>query len=183
MDKSNQELNKKNIILIGFMAAGKSSVGRILARQLGWSFVDTDKEIEQVTGLRIAELFRKHGELRFRSEENLVVKKLVGRTQTVVATGGGTVLAEENWQILHELGTLIHLYVPLHVALSRVKRRQDRPLLLKKDIEIEQLWHERLKIYNQADIIIDTTDKDLATIAAEILTIWKGGQLTNAPDN
>jgi shikimate kinase len=182
MGNVKQVLSINNIVLIGFMAAGKSSVGRILARQLGWGFVDTDKEIEKVTGLKVAELFRKYGELRFRSEENLVVKKLADQNNIVIATGGGTVLAPDNWQILRGLGFLIHLYVPLEVAFSRIKRRQERPLLLKKDIEIEQLWQERLAIYNQADITINTVDKDLATIVAEILMILKGGHKKNDPD-
>lgn len=164
-----------NIVLIGFMAAGKSSVGRFLARELQWDFLDTDSEIEQITGLKIADLFKKYGETRFRSEESVLVKKLENCTGTVIATGGGTVLAEENWRILNKLGITIHLYAPLEVALQRVKNRQDRPLLNKSRVEIEKLWQERLKRYQEAHITIDTTVKDIAEIVEEILAIVKGG--------
>ncbi|RNC29302.1 MAG: Shikimate kinase [Candidatus Dichloromethanomonas elyunquensis] len=165
----------KNVILIGFMASGKSSVGRVLARELGWAFLDTDSEIEQVTGLKIPDLFQKYGEVRFRSEENLMVKKLRNVSHTVIATGGGTVLSAENRELLGEMGMMIHLYAPLDVALQRVKRRQDRPLLNKSFQEIEKLWQERLTIYQQAPITIDTSVKDIEEIAGEILAIVKGG--------
>lgn len=175
--------NVQNIILIGFMAAGKSSVGRLLARELGWDYLDTDMEIEEATGLKISELFRKYGEIRFRSEESLVVKKINKKTKTVIATGGGTVISAENWDKLQEMGILIHLFVPLEVALSRINRRQDRPLLLKNGIEVEQLWSERLNIYNKAHITIDTSDKELATVVAEILTQVKGGYNNYVAEN
>lgn len=172
-----------NIILIGFMAAGKSSVGRLLAKQLGWDYLDTDSEIEKVTGLKIPELFRKYGEMRFRSEESLVVKKLSGRTETIIATGGGTAIWEDNWNRLEHLGTIIHLYVPLEVALRRIKRRQDRPLLLKSEEEIKRLWQERLNIYNKAHITIDTSAKEITAVVDEILAQVKGGNIKNATEN
>jgi shikimate kinase len=177
-------LSVQNIILIGFMAAGKSSVGRLLAQELDWDFLDTDTKIEQVTGLKIPDLFQKYGEDRFRSEENLIVKKLVGMTKTIIATGGGTVLSSHNWNRLGKIGILIHLYVPLEIALARVKKRQERPLLTKSRLEIAQLWKERLDIYNKADITIDTSNKEIATIVAEILAqVMKGGYNNNATEN
>jgi shikimate kinase len=165
----------QNIILIGFMASGKSSVGRVLAQKLGWEFLDTDNEVQQVTGLKIPELFRKCGEVRFRSEESLVIKKLKGVNHTVIATGGGTVLSDHNREILESLGILIHLYTPLDVALQRAKRRQDRPLLNQGREALEKIWQERQAGYNQAQIIIDTSTKDIEEIAEEILAILKGG--------
>ncbi|NLI91841.1 MAG: shikimate kinase [Peptococcaceae bacterium] len=170
-----QHGNLKNIILVGFMAAGKSSVGRTLARELGWDFLDTDSEIEKVTGMKIPDMFRKYGEVRFRSEENLVIKKLKDITYTVIATGGGSILFEENRRLLEELGMMVHLYVPVDVALQRVKRRQDRPLFNKSLSEIQKLWQERLVIYNQIPITIDTSARSIEEIAEEILAIVKGG--------
>ncbi len=172
-----------NIILTGFMAAGKSSVGRILAQELEWEFIDTDQGIEQFTGLTIPEIFCRYGEKRFRVEEKLFVNKIADITKTVIATGGGTILDQENWQGLQKLGITIHLFVPLEVALQRVNRREDRPLLDKSIVEIEQMWEERLTIYNQAEITIDTTDQDIDTIAAEILKQVKGGYPNNATKN
>lgn len=173
----------ENIILTGFMAAGKSTVGKILAQELNWEFLDTDQRIEQLTELKIPEIFRRFGEKRFRSEENLLVKKIAHNSKTVIATGGGMVLDRENLLGLQQLGVTIHLYVPLEVALQRIKRRQDRPLLDKSMGEIEQMWKERLPIYNQAEIIIDTTDQDIDTIVAEILKQVKGGYPNNAAKN
>lgn len=173
----------RNIILIGFMAAGKSSVGRILAQELSWDFIDTDQRIEQVTGLKIPELFSKYGEKRLRSEENLIVAKITGVVNSVIATGGGTVIDTENWQRLVDLGLTIHLYVPLEAALQRANKHQERPLLSKNISEIEDMWTQRLAIYNQADITIDTTDKDTTTIVAEILSQLKGGYANNAAEN
>lgn len=165
----------KNIILIGFMAAGKSTVGKQLAKALGWDFFDTDRTVEQVTGMKIAELFKKHGEVRFRSEEQLAVKRIHVMTHTVISTGGGTVLNPDNWRILASNGVIIHLYVPFETALSRVKNRNERPLLLKSNDELKALWEARLGKYQQAHISIDTTTKDIPTITEEILSYLKGG--------
>lgn len=164
-----------NIILIGFMATGKSSVGRLLAKELDWSFLDTDNEIEKITGLKISELFRKYGEIRFRSEENLLIKKMTGLTKTVISTGGGTVVNPENWTLLKQLGIMIHLYAPLDIVFSRVTKKQERPLLCKSNADIEELWKKRLNIYKQADITIDTSNKDLFQVVNEILEKVKGG--------
>jgi len=172
-----------NVILVGFMAAGKSSIGRKLARILGWKYIDTDAEIVEVTGLKIPAIFKKYGEVRFRSEEKLVVKKLRGATNAVIATGGGTVMDPDNWKILQELGVIIHLFVPLEEALKRVKNRSERPLLVKSELEIRELWKERLEIYNKASISIDTTNKDLDEIVNEILEYLKGGIVGNGLKN
>ncbi|HQE24133.1 MAG TPA: shikimate kinase, partial [Syntrophomonadaceae bacterium] len=82
----------KNIILTGFMGTGKSSVGTRLAERLNREFVDMDREIERLTGMTISQLFRRYGEVRFRSEEKLMAKKLAGQSDLVIATGGGIVL-------------------------------------------------------------------------------------------
>lgn len=182
-DSTNEIRDIKNIILIGFMAAGKSSVGRLLARELNWNFIDTDNEIEQVTGLKIAQIFRRYGEKRLRSEENLLVKRIAGVTKTVIATGGGTILDSENRKRLQEMGVLIHLFVPVEDVLQRVKRKNDRPLLKKSIPEIKEIWQNRLDIYNQGSIVIDTSDKNLSEIVSEILGILKGGCGNNAAEN
>lgn len=164
-----------NIVLIGFMAAGKSTVGKLLAKELGWTYLDTDAEIERVTELTIPEIFRKYGEKRFRAEENLLVQKLSGASNTVIATGGGTVLNPENWLNLEKLGLIVFLKVPLEIALTRAKNNQDRPLLNNNKAEIEQLWNERQHTYHQAQLVIDTSEKDFEMIVADILEYLKGG--------
>jgi len=177
------DLNTDNIILVGFMAAGKSSIGKKLAYKLGWKYIDTDAEIVKITGLKIPALFKKYGEIRFRSEEKLVVKKLKGVTSAVIATGGGTVLDPENWSIMEELGVIIHLYVPLEEALKRIKKRSERPLLAKSEPEIQKLWKERLEVYNKANIFLDTSNKELDDIVNEIIEHLKGGIVDNDSKN
>ncbi len=169
-------LTVQNIILVGFMAAGKSSVGQILAQELGWDYIDTDYEIERLTGFTVAELFSKYGEAGFRAEESHMVRRLANVQNNVIATGGGMILNPDNLARLEKIGILIHLYVPLKVALQRAEGCEERPLLAKNKEELERLWIERQDTYNKASLTIDTSDKDIAAMAAEILTLLKGGQ-------
>jgi len=150
----------ENIILIGFMGTGKTIIGRKLADRLNWDFIDTDSEVERVTGKTIPQIFKQFGESRFRSEEKLVVRKLGKRKHLVVATGGGTVLDSENVACLRENGILICLTANLETILKRVKAGQSRPLLSgKEDLKqkIEELLSVRSQAYSAADINIDTS--------------------------
>lgn len=175
INNGNKSFADSNIVLIGFMGAGKSTIGRMLAKELGWTFMDTDRMIEEVTGYKIADLFKKFGEVRFRSEERLVVKRVGSENNTVISTGGGTFLDPHNRDLLKQKGIIIHLYVELEAALSRVKNRAERPLLMKSKEDIEALWKNRMEIYDQADLTVDTTNKDIDAITAEILEFLKGG--------
>ena len=159
----------RNIVLIGFMGTGKSTVGKRLAQTMAWDFVDTDLEIVDVTKLCISEIFRRHGETRFRSEERLVVTRVAQAENLVIATGGGTILNPENWQALAECGVLINLYAPLDVILERIGHKNDRPLLKNSPDEIENLWQKRQSVYEQADFTIDTTFKTIDEVVSEIL--------------
>lgn len=162
----------KNIVLIGFMATGKSTVGRRLAQCLRRTFVDTDKEIEAVTGKTIAQIFAKDGEKRFRSEENLIVKKLVSREGLVIATGGGLVLNPGNFRLLGENGIIIALTAPPDIIFQRVKGKKQRPLLTKGDLRenINRLLQERQGIYQKADLIVDTGTHTLDETVGQITT-------------
>jgi len=173
----------KNVILTGFMAAGKSSVGQILANELGWDFIDTDAEVQKTTGLSIPEIFREFGEERFRFEESKIVSKLGGVSKTVISTGGGTVLNPDNLAILQEKGSIVHLYIPLNIAVQRAKINQNRPLLGKNPAELERLWLERQDVYMKAALTIDASHKDVSTIAAEIMIWMKGGSIESASKN
>ena len=112
---------EKNIVLIGFMGTGKTAVGTRLARRLGREFVDTDNEIEQITGMTIRDIFYKEGEIRFRSEEALIVKRLAERTGLVIATGGG-VINPDNLHLLKQNGILICLEADPEDILKRSAR-------------------------------------------------------------
>ncbi|CAA7601601.1 shikimate kinase/shikimate dehydrogenase [Acididesulfobacillus acetoxydans] len=160
---------RDNIALIGFMATGKSSVGRRLALALNWEFIDTDEEIEKVSGLSVAEMFQRHGETRFRSEENLVLRRLGRMRHYVIATGGGMVVNEENRGLLAERALIISLYAPLDKILERVGDRAQRPLLRGPREKIEALWQARQSVYGQADLIVDTSELDVDGVVREIL--------------
>lgn len=148
----------KNIVIIGFMATGKSTVGRRLAHRLGRAFIDTDKEIEAVTGKTVAQIFARDGAVRFRSEEALLVKKLSAREDLVIATGGGIVLDPENVQLLKESGILIALTASPDVIYQRARGKKTRPLLTKGDLreKINALLKEREDIYKVADLTVNT---------------------------
>ncbi|OAT79880.1 shikimate kinase [Desulfotomaculum copahuensis] len=149
----------KNIVLIGFMGTGKSAVGRRLAARLGRQFVDTDEEIERVTGRTVAQLFAREGEVRFRSEEALVVKKVAARAGLVVATGGGAVLTPANVETLKQNGILIGLTTDPEIIFHRVRRKKDRPLLNGAgDLQtrIKEMLAARADAYGVAEFTVDT---------------------------
>jgi len=165
---------EKNIVLIGFMGTGKSAAGVKLAERLNMEFVDMDREIEKVTGLSISQLFRRYGEVRFRSEEKLMAKKLGQRTNLVIATGGGTVLNEENVKALRKNGILICLDSGPEEILKRVNRKKGTRPLLKKNITVEDIKEmlcAREKFYSCADYRVNTSGKDLHIVVNEILRI------------
>lgn len=149
---------KKNIVLIGFMGTGKTAVGRKLAIRLKRKFIDTDAEIEEVTGKTIARIFAQDGIIRFRSEEALLVNKLAGREGLVIATGGGLVLDPENVRLLKENGVLIALKAAPEVIYHRVKKKKNRPLLMKGELmaTIQSLLKEREGAYDVAEFTVDT---------------------------
>lgn len=164
-----------NIVLIGFMGTGKSTVGKRLAKILDWEFIDTDAAIEELTGCSVTDLFRLHGETRFRSEEALLVKRLSEQKGCIIATGGGTVLNPENWELLAEHGILVQLYATVETILERVGARPNtRPLLKGSREMIEALWEARQETYAKAHMVVDTTEKDIEEVAGEILVRLEG---------
>lgn len=143
----------KNIVLTGFMGTGKSTVGRTLAQRLGLVFVDTDVEIEKITGKSVYDLFQKHGAIRFYSEEALVVKKISAREGLVIATGGSTVLNNENLRLLRKNGVVVLISSSPEVIYNRVKSSRHRPMLARAaDLrrQIEELIAERGEVYREA---------------------------------
>ncbi|MEA3213828.1 MAG: shikimate kinase [Chthoniobacter sp.] len=120
---------RENIVLIGFMGSGKSSIGRQIAGRLGFRFVDTDALIVQGAGLPIAEIFARDGEEAFRDLETAAIESLAHTGHCVIATGGGVVLRERNRALLRELGLVILLTASEDVIFERVSRNTRRPLL------------------------------------------------------
>ncbi|MGQ9824368.1 MAG: shikimate kinase [Desulfotomaculales bacterium] len=166
----------KNIVLIGFMGTGKTAVGRRLAGRLGREFVDTDAEIERVTGKSIPQIFARDGEKRFRSEERLVIQKFSCREGLVISTGGGAVLDPENVADLKRNGILICLKADPEVIYQRVKGKKHRPLLLKKGNlkdQILKLLDERKLSYDVADYTVDTSQRPPDRVVDEIIAYLK----------
>lgn len=167
---------ENNIILIGFMGTGKSTVGLRLAQKLKMDFVDMDKEIERVTGLPVHELFRRYGEIRFRSEEKLMARKLAQRANQVIATGGGVVLQMENIDVLHRSGTIICLEAAPEDILERVNRKKGSRPLMKKGAGLEDvkaLLESRRTLYSCADMRVNTSGRGVEQVVEDICRFLK----------
>ena len=153
---------KENIILIGFMGVGKTSLGKLLAQKLGCGFIDLDEKIEHDANLTIPQIFEKYGEKYFRELEKASVKEVCTKKNIIIATGGGTVKDEENLQLLKNSGVIICLTTEPEEIFRRTARRGERPVLDGGGNErletIKKLLAEREKFYSQADFNIDTTN-------------------------
>ena len=159
--------NQRNIVLIGFMGAGKSTVGSRLARFLGYRLVDLDRLIVERAGCSIREIFARDGEAVFRAYEAAALRALVGMRRIVVATGGGIVGRRENWLAMHQLGIIAYLRVPWEVLCERIAGDEKRPLADQRDggERLRQLWESRLPLYEQADLIVECDRKSPEQIA------------------
>mgnify|MGYP001172517817 CR=1 FL=1 len=148
-----------NIVLIGPMGAGKSTLGRLLAHELGWPFHDSDKVIEQRTGTTIPIIFELEGEAGFRRRESEVIAELTQQHATILATGGGAVLAAENRRLLKASGYVVYLHAPLKILLDRTLRDRNRPLMQTADpaARMKQILMEREPLYREiADLTLET---------------------------
>ncbi len=160
----------KNIILTGFMGVGKTSVGTRLAKDLGYSFVDTDVLIEADQRMTITEIFGKFGEPYFRDIETKVIRGIMSCGNQVVSTGGGAVIRDENRDAFKQAGYVVCLTARPEVIFERVKLETHRPLLQTRDplAKIRELLGQRQRYYNQADFVIDTSDKTVDAVIGEI---------------
>ena len=162
----------RNIFLIGPMGAGKSAVGRHLARTLHLSFVDSDDEIESRTGVDIPFIFEKEGEQGFRKREAAVIDDLSKIDGVVLATGGGAVVAPENRSRLGGRGYVVYLYTTVDQQVSRTQRGRERPLLENDDPRgtLEALLAERDPLYREiADLVVETDGRKVTSVAKEII--------------
>lgn len=144
---------KKNIYLTGFMAAGKTTVGRLLAQKLGWDFQDTDEWIQKYCGMPMLKIFKKKGEAFFRGLETLCLKTLKTKTQTVVSLGGGLIINPFNRALLMQ-EKWIFLHTPLVLLKKRLENSATRPLAKKTSLELENLYRSRWPYYQLAPLKI-----------------------------
>ncbi|WP_066378227.1 MULTISPECIES: shikimate kinase [unclassified Anabaena] len=144
-----------NLYLIGMMGSGKTTVGQLLAKQLGYGFVDTDDVIVQAGKKSINQLFAEEGEAAFRQLESDVLAQICAYTKLTVATGGGIVLRRENWSYLHH-GLIVWLDVPVELLYTRLAEDNTRPLLQDADPQgkLRSLLEQRTPLYAQADLRI-----------------------------
>ena len=163
-------MEQRNLVLIGFMGTGKSTIGKKLARRLNWSFKDTDYEIEQNEGKSIPEIFTAKGEIVFRELETAALKQILSASAQVVSTGGGCVLAEENRQLMLNNGFIIALSATADTIVSRVEDKADRPLLAGDPRErVTALLAKRQGLYDFAHLLIHTDDREPDEIVEQIL--------------
>jgi len=163
---------KGNIFLVGPMGAGKSTVGRHLAKALGRDFYDSDKEIEQRTGVSISWIFEMEGEAGFRVREQKVIDDLSKLKDIVLATGGGAVLADDNRRALRSRGHVVYLSASVEQLLRRTSRDKNRPLLQTDDPkkQIETLLEQRAPLYlNVADIELKTGEQSIQYAVSEVI--------------
>lgn len=170
-------MRKENVILIGFMGSGKSTVGITLSYRLQYVLSDTDKMIEKKEGRSISEIFAVEGEEYFRQKETELLEKLKEeKGKQIFAVGGGTPLRAENRKLLRELGTVVYLKTSPEAVYERLRGDTTRPLLQGDDPmkKIRTLLGEREEIYREtADIITETDRKRPAQIAGEIEKVLK----------
>ena len=156
------------------MGAGKTCVGRQLAKSLNCDFIDSDKEIESRTGVSIPTVFDIEGESGFRLRETQVIEELTERTGIVLATGGGAILDINNRQYLRSRGCVIYLHAGIEQLLKRTSRDKNRPLLQTENPRkrIEELMEYRDPLYREtADHIIDTNGKSVKLVVDSILSL------------
>jgi shikimate kinase len=163
------EPRTQRIVLTGFMGAGKSTVGRLLARQLQWRFVDSDAEIESAAGLSVPEIFRQQGEPRFRELEHAVIRQLLGSERLVLALGGGAIEDERTRELLfQDMGTrIVHLEVSMETVLKRCAGSDAfRPVLADRN-NLGMRYERRLPLYRQSHLTIGVdTLEPLAVVEA-----------------
>ncbi len=161
----------KRIVLVGLMGAGKTSVGKLLARRLGKTFIDCDHEIERATGVKVATIFEIEGEEGFRIRESRMLEDALKQDNIVLATGGGAVLSKSNRALLAENGVVVYLRASAKLLLRRTRHDRNRPLLQVPDphAKLEALLAERDPLYSEvADVIVDTGNQSLGALASLI---------------
>lgn len=160
------------VVLVGLMGAGKSTVGRRLAKRLGLPFVDSDQEIARAAGLSAAEVFERFGEKEFRDGERRVVARLVQEQPRVIATGGGAFLDPDTRALLDDKAITVWLDAPVEILAERTGRRDTRPLLRQGDRRkiLDELDRQRRPIYAEADLHIHSSDQAHARIVDTILS-------------
>ncbi len=161
--------NDQNIVITGFMATGKTTVGRQVAAMTGRRFVDADDVIVDRAEMPITEIFALYGEAGFRARENEVCRDLADESGLVIATGGGMLVDPENREWMAKSGFVVCLDAPPEVIKARLELATDRPLAG----DWEPLFEQRRAVYAEIADHVDTADKSPKAIAEEIIKLWR----------
>ena len=178
-----------SIFLVGMMGAGKTSVGRVLAKRLQKTFYDSDHVIEDRTGVKIPLIFEIEGEPGFRVRESSVVDELTALRDIVLATGGGAVLSEKNRDRLRTRGTVVYLRASVRDLLNRTRHDKNRPLLQAADprARLTELYEKRDPLYREvAHVTVDTGNQSIASLVnrlCQLLLETRSEQQTQAPQD
>ena len=168
----------KRVVLVGPMGAGKSTIGRMLAKELGYRFLDSDRIIEERCGANIPWIFDVEGEDGFRARETAMLDELSREDNTVLATGGGAYLNDETRALMREHAITVWLNADLETLWKRVQKRDTRPLLQRDDAKsvLTNLLAERTPIYSQADLVVRSKDgphTNTVNAILKALKTWK----------
>lgn len=166
-------MSKRNIVLIGMMGTGKSTVGVELARRLGFAFVDTDERIEREQGMSIKDIFAQRGEPAFRQLESETIASVLEAAGQIVATGGGAVLSGRNREVMASNGYVVALTATAETIIHRVSTDQNRPLL-QGDVEerVRTIMESRKHAYDFADLKIETDGRTVEEIVNLVMNNW-----------
>ena len=166
---------KKNLVLLGMMGVGKTTVGKIVAKKQGMEFIDTDKNIEKKCSMRISEIFKKKGEKFFRSEEEKEVLKSIKKNNCVIALGGGAFITETIRNAILKNAISMWLDIDLKILSKRIQWSKKRPLLNEENNKkkINKLYSERKNIYKLANYKIDCGNLDKKNIAKKIIIFYE----------
>tara|TARA_B100000965_G_C19308830_1_gene633625 strand:+ start:43 stop:564 length:522 start_codon:yes stop_codon:yes gene_type:complete len=171
---------KKNIVLIGMMAAGKTTIGFKLARNLNYSFVDLDNEIEKLENEKIVDIFQNKGEKYFRKIEEKLSLNLLEENKCVISFGGGTFLNENIRKKIKKNSYSFWLSWKIKTILDRISKNKKRPLALKlNNKDLTNLYRERIKFYSLSDFKIDCENKNKNEIIKDIIKILKNENTSN----
>ena len=161
----------RNLALVGFMGVGKSTVGRILAEQLRFEFLDTDERIEREAGRSVRQIFAEHGEPVFRGMERRLVQSLAGRNHLIISTGGGLIVDPENLADLRQHAMVVCLWASPETIYERVRYQSHRPLLQTPDplAKIREMLAQRESAYRQADVLVGVERRTAREIAQHVV--------------
>jgi shikimate kinase len=158
------------LYLVGFMASGKTTIGRALAQELGWPFIDIDTEIEAREGRAISQIFAERGETLFREVEMEVIRQFAAGSSAVVALGGGAFVQPANRELIENTGVTVWLDCPLEIICKRLGDDSTRPLAANRD-GLEKLFVDRRPLYARANHRIDVDTDDVSEIIRRILAL------------